>query len=55
MEHGDDGESDRSAADDDGDVLLVDLRPAHGVMADGHRLGEHADRGGETVGERERE
>ena len=38
-----------------GDVLLADLRPAHGVMADGHRLGEHADLGREPVGEREGE
>ena len=40
LEHEDDGEADRAAADDDRDVPLADLAAAHGVPADGHRLGE---------------
>ncbi len=40
LEHEDDGQADRAAADDDGDVFLADLGAADSVPADGHRLGE---------------
>jgi hypothetical protein len=55
LEHEDDGQANRPAADHDGDVLLVDLRSAHGVLADGHGLGEGGLVGRQTIGDGQRE
>jgi hypothetical protein len=55
LEHQNDGEADRAAADDDGDVFLGDLGAADGVPADGHRLGKRGVVGGQPVGDGQRE
>ena len=52
----DDGQADRPAADDDGDLSLLDLAALNGVPADGHRLGQRGLVGWQPVrdGQRER-
>ena len=55
LQHHDDGQADRPTADHDRDLVLLDLRPSHCVVADRQRLGEDAELRREAVRQRERQ
>src|SRR6185437_13298382 len=55
LEHEDDGQADRAAADDDADLALGYVGATDGVPADGHRLGERGLFDRQAVGHGQRE